>query len=92
MNAKISLIDEKTKKPINGFVNVRATDKKPFLELEKKKLPPSLPTMILLENEVLKNNPECELYDSNQYIDYYFDKTTKPEKTTLRKTILIQFS
>ena len=80
MYAKISLTDKVTGRPIQGFVNVRATDIKPFLEAEEKKLSPSLPTMILLENEIYKNNKECEFYDSKDYIDHLFASETNKKR------------
>jgi hypothetical protein len=72
VQARIKLVDELKSKPIEGFVNIFARDIKPFLELEDKKYPPSLPTMILLENEISKSNKEREFYYANEYIDNFY--------------------
>ncbi len=73
MNIKLRLFDKKTNNGIEGFMNLGVVIDEPFSTIQKVKLPPSLPTMVLLENEVLKRNKEMELYHSREYIDYLFN-------------------
>ena len=50
------------------YYNVRVIDSSVLTQLGKKKLLPTLSTMILLEDEVIKNNSQQELYFPHQYI------------------------
>ena len=54
------------------FVNVSVVDSGVFTEIGKKKLPPRLPTMLFLEDEVFKPNPQQELYFPDEYIQLLF--------------------
>ena len=68
------------------FYNVKVIDSGVFTEAKRKCFPPSLPAMLLLEDEILKDNAEHEFHYPQEYIDLYFTRYTalNQEPVTLK--------
>ena len=58
--------------PEDIYMNVSVIHSGVFTQLGNKLLPPHLPTMLLLEDEVLKDNQYSQLYFAHQYLQPLF--------------------
>ena len=62
-----------TNKPVDCFINLAAVDRASIDNVKKGKMPPTIPSMLLLEREV--KSVQHEMLYSEEYIDYMFDKS-----------------
>ena len=67
---------------LDKYMNIRVIHSAPFTEVGKEKLPPSFPTAMLLENEILKDNSEREFLYSNDYLQEIYDPQNKFKSST----------
>ena len=76
--------------PGDVYVNMSVVDSGVFTQLGRKKLPPRLHTMLILEYEVMKANSQHELYFPDEYIQKLFEgEENIPEKVAIGKYIYI---
>ena len=68
----------------HGFVNLRVTDAQPWAKAGRKTVIPRFSSIVMLENEVLKDNSENQIYFPDEYVQYIF------QSSELNKDINIQ--
>ena len=66
-----SQVQLKLKAKKDTLWNIIVTNEASFLQIEQKRLPPSLPTKVFLENELFFESKEFQ--EAGQYIDWFFE-------------------
>ena len=61
----------------NVYVSLLATDTTPFLEMDPKKLPASIPSLVYLSKDI-KPTKDYEYLDMKEYLDHYFTDEKSP--------------
>ncbi|CDW88298.1 a-macroglobulin complement component [Stylonychia lemnae] len=86
---QVQVLDRDTRQPVykrnsyeRSFISVTVTDNSVFSQIQRRQQPPSLPTMVYLENEVNKTNNE--FFNSDQYIDYMYIDNYSANETSIQ--------
>ena len=66
------------------LLGVAVSDESSFLQVESKRLPPSLPTKVFLENELYFESGEFP--GAGQYLDWYFDSRRQSDRKQRQRT------